>query len=110
MTETWKEWEGQIVDSQFRLLQHLNSSEHGAVFLTNYGDPEPRKAAIKLVQEDPASASFQLSRWELAAKLSHPNLIRLLHTGRCRLNDVGLLYVVMEYAEEHLSEVLQHRP
>src|SRR5439155_25658396 len=111
MTETWKEWEGQVVDSQFCLLQYLGSSEHSAVFLTNYGDhPEPQKAAIKLVQEDLASAAFQLSRWELAAKLSHPNLIRLFHTGRCRLNNIGLLYVVMEYAEEDLSHVLPHRP
>src|SRR5712692_8633985 len=102
MTETWKECEGQVVDSQFRqfrLLQYLGSSEHGAVFLTNYG-PEHQNAAIKLVQEDPTSAAWQLSRWKLAAQLSHPNLIRLFHIGRCRLNDIGLLYVVMEYAEE----------
>jgi hypothetical protein len=110
MTETWKEWQGQVVDSQFCLLQYLASSEHSAVFLTNYGDPKPQNAAIKLVHEDPASAEFQLTRWELAAKLTHPNLIRLFQFGRCRLNNVGLLYVVMEYAEDDLSHVLPHRP
>ena len=109
MTETWKKFEGQVVNSQFCLLQYLGSSEHSAVFLTNYG-PEQQNAAIKLVQEDPANAAAQISRWELAAKLSHPNLIKLFRVGRCRLNDTGLLYVVMEYAEENLAQVLRHRP
>src|SRR5882724_5727300 len=110
MTETWKNWEGQVVDGRFSLLQYLGSSEHSAVFLTNDSDLKHQTVAIKLVREDPAGAALQLSRWELAAKLSHPNLMRLFHMGRCRLNDIGLLYVVMEYAEEHLSQVLQHRP
>ena len=54
--------------------------------------------------------ALQLSRWELAATLSHPHLIRLFDFGRCRLDNIGLLYVVMEYAEENLSHVLPHRP
>jgi TonB family protein len=110
MTETWKQWEGQVVDDQFCLLRYLGGSDDSGVFLTNYGDPEPRNAAIKFVPEDPASAAFQLSRWELAATLSHPHLIRLFDFGRCRLDNIGLLYVVMEYAEENLSHVLPHRP
>src|SRR5436190_9945341 len=110
MTETWKEWEGQVVDSQFCLLRSLASSEHSAVFLTKYGDSKSQNAAIKLVREDSANSAFQLARWELAAKLSHPNLVRLFHLGRCRLNNTRLLYVVMEYAEEDLSQVLPDRP
>ena len=81
MTKTCREWEGQVIDNQFHLLRYLASSEDSAVFLTNYGAPKHQNAAIKLVQEDLASAAFQLSRWELAAKLSHPNLIRLFHTA-----------------------------
>lgn len=110
MTETRKQWEGQVVDGQFCLLRYLGGSDDSGVFLTNYGDPEPRNAAIKFVPEDPASAAFQLSQWELAATLSHPHLIRLFDFGRCRLDNIGLLYVVMEYAEENLSHVLPHRP
>src|SRR5882724_8652422 len=109
MTDTCREWEGQVVDNQFCLLRYLASSEYSAVFLTNYGAPKPQNAAIKLVQEDPANAASQLAQWELAAKLSHPNLISLFHFGRCRLNNTGLLYVVMEYADEDLSHVLPHR-
>jgi TonB family protein len=110
MTEAWKQWEGQIVNGEFHLRQYLGGGEHSAVFLTEHGDQEPRKAAIKLIGADPESAELQLSRWELAAKLSHPHLIRLFQMGRCQLGGGELLYIVMEYAEEDLSQILPQRP
>jgi serine/threonine protein kinase len=108
MTEAWKQWEGQVVVGECHLRQYLCGCEHSAVFLTEYGG---QKAAIKLVSTDPENADIQLSRWELAAKLSHPHLIRLFQTGRCQLgnNSPELVYVVMEYAEEDLSQVLTQR-
>jgi TonB family protein len=109
MTEAWKQFEGQIVDDEFPLEQLLASSEHTAVFLTQHGDSQPRKAAIKLIQADPATAELLLSRWRLSAQLSHPNLLRLLDFGRCCLDDANFLYVVMEYAEEDLSQILPQR-
>jgi len=110
MTEAWKQWEGQIVNGEFQLRQYVGGGEHGAVFLTEHGDREPQKAAIKLIQADSESAELQLSRWGLAAKLSHPHLIRLFQMGRCQLGGRELLYVVMEYAEEDLSQILPQRP
>ena len=110
MTEAWEQWEGQIVNEEFHLRQYLGGGEHSAVFLTEHGDREPRKAAIKLIQADPESAELQLSRWELAAKLSHPHLIRLFQMGRCQLGGRELLYIVMEYADEDLSQILPQRP
>src|SRR5713101_4739791 len=109
MTEAWEQWEGQIVNEEFHLRQYLGGGEHSAVFLTEHGDREPRKAAIKLIQADPESAELQLSRWELAAKLSHPHLIRLFQMGRCQLGGRELLYIVMEYADEDLSQILPQR-
>jgi serine/threonine protein kinase len=110
MTEAWKKWEGQVVNGEFRLRQYLGGSDHGAVFLTEYGERGLQRAAIKLVPADPQSADLQLSRWGLAAKLSHPHLIRLLQTGRCQLDKTGLLFVVMEYADENLAQIVPHRP
>lgn len=110
MAQAWEGWEGQVVNGKFPLLQYLGGCERSAVFLTEYGEPEPRKAAVKLVTADYADKEHQLARWEEAARLSHPHLIRLFETGRCELNGVGLLYVVMEYADEALSQVLPHRP
>jgi len=109
MSESWKQWEGQIVDARFLLRRYLGSSEHSAVFLTERGIPQ-QKVAIKFVQFDEPDAELQLFRWKHAAKLSHPHLLRLFESGGCRLGDFDLLYVVMEYADENLSQFLAQRP
>jgi TonB family protein len=108
MTDAWKQWEGQVVNGEFPLRQYLGGSEHSAVFLTERGE-RLQKAAIKLIPADPATAQLQLSRGKLAAELSHPHLICLFQMGRCRLGATEMLYAVMEYAEEDLSQILPHR-
>jgi len=109
MSDTWKQCEGQVVDGEFQLLEHLGGSDHSVVFLTERGNGKPQKAAIKFVQADASNADLQLSRWKQAAQLSHPNLIKLFETGRCHLAGMDLLYVVMEFAAENLAEFLPQR-
>lgn len=109
MIEASKQWEGQIVDGIFPLRQYLGGSDHSAVFLTEHGTDKPQKAAIKLFPIDPATADAQLLRWESASKLSHPNLLRLINAGRCVVDGNDLLYLVMEYAEEDLADILPQR-
>jgi TonB family protein len=110
MTESWKTYEGQVADAQFHLRRYLGGSDHAAVFLTEYGEGEAQQAAIKLIPAEPDSAETQISRWRQAAKLSHPNLLRIFQAGRCRLGDRNMLYVVTEYAAEDLSQILPRRP
>jgi len=110
MTEAWKQLESQVVNGEFPLLQYLGGSDHSVVFLTQFGEQEPQKVAIKLITADPDNAELQLARWELAAKLSHPHLIRLFRIGRWQLAHRALLYIVMEYAQEDLSQILPQRP
>src|SRR5271155_4320491 len=111
MSETWKQWAGRTVDEKFPLQNYLGGSDHSVVFLTvapvGVGDPE--KAAIKLIPADPANAENQLLRWKATGELTHPNLIRIFATGRCELGGAEFLYVVMEYAEENLSQILPER-
>src|SRR6266849_3251880 len=109
MAAAWEQFVGQIVDDEFPLEQLLASSDHRAVFLTQHGDSQPQKAAIKLIHAEPATADLLLSRWRLAAQLSHPNLLRLLDFGRSCIEDANFLYVVMEFAEEDLSQILPQR-
>src|ERR1700680_3122253 len=109
MSESWKQWDGQVVDARFLLRRYLGGSEHSAVFLTERGIP-PQKVAIKFIQLDEPDAELQLFRWKHAATLSHPHLLRVYESGRCHLGDFDLLYVVMEYAEENLSQFLPQRP
>ncbi len=109
MTEALKKWEGQVVEGIFPLRQYLGGSDHSAVFLTECGNGDPQKAVIKLFPFDLATADMQLSSWEFAGQLSHPNLLRLFRSGRCRIDGNDLLYLVMEYAEEDLSQILPQR-
>jgi TonB family protein len=107
--ELWKNWEGRVVAGKFPLLRWLGDSDHSAVFLTEHGSGEPQKAAIKLIFAENVNQDAQLSRWSDAAKLSHPHLIHLFECGSCQLDDTGLLYVVMEYADEDLAQILPLR-
>ena len=106
----WKTWAGRTVDGKFPLRQWLGGSDHSAVFLTERPGQPSSKAAIKLIAADGAKAERQIALWRAAAQLSHPHLIRIYEAGRCRLDNTSLLYVVMEYAEEDLSQILPARP
>src|ERR1700682_5595656 len=107
MSNTWKQWEGQVVNADFKLLRYLGGSEHSALFLTEVREGERfLKAAIKLIPAGGENDELQLSRWRQAAAVFHPHLISLLDGGRCEIGGVPLLYVVMECAEENLAEVL----
>jgi eukaryotic-like serine/threonine-protein kinase len=99
---------GHVINSQYRLLEYLGGSEHSAVFLTEHGD-SGQKAAIKLVVAHPEIAEIQLLRWEHASQFPHPHLIQLLDAGHCEIDGAAMLYVVMEYAGENLSQVLGER-
>ena len=110
MIETRKKWQGQVVDAKFLLGEYLGGSNNSAVFVTQFGDKSPRKAALKLMPADPASADRQLALWRRAAELSHPNLVPLLQFGRCMFQNADMLYVVMECQEEDLSQILPQRP
>ncbi len=110
MSEPWKQWEGQTVNGEFRLGEYLGGSTRGAVFQLQSGNPELQSAAIKLIAEDSPDAENRFASWRFAAKLSHPNLLRIFQSGRCRIGDTKLLFVVMERADEDLSQIIPSRP
>jgi len=104
--EVWKTWEGRVVDGKFPLRRWIGGSDHSAVFLTELPGRPSTKAALKLIAADAGDADRQLARWHAAAQLAHPHLIRIFETGHC---GPTLLYTVMEYAEEDLSQILPQR-
>jgi outer membrane biosynthesis protein TonB len=108
-TEIWTRWESQVVNGIYPLRRFLGRSNHSVVFLTECRAQNLAHAAIKIIPADPARAESQLSRWQLAASLSHPHLIRLLEAGRCKLGGHPFLFVVTEYAEQNLAQILPHR-
>lgn len=110
MTEYWKQWEGQVIAGAFPLQQCLEGDGGHAIFLTEYGQGEPQKAAIKIVVGTPESTEAQLAHWSRVAKLSHRNLLRILAMGEAKSGDTPLVYLVMEYADESLAQVIPVRP
>jgi TonB family protein len=109
MSEVWSQCEGQVVDNKFRLRQFLGETEDSAVFLTTLPEPSSKKAAIKFIPAG-TTADLQLSLWRRVMQLTHTQLLRIHDIGRCRLANRDRLYVVMEYADEDLSQILPLRP
>jgi TonB family protein len=108
MSDFWKQCEGQVIDNKFRLRRHLGGTDESAVFLTQLATPQSEKAVIKFITAGP-TADQQISLWLRVMQLSHPNLLRLFDVGRCRIENRDRLYVVMEYAEEDLAQILPQR-
>ncbi len=100
MSEFWRQCEGQVID--------LGGTDDSAVFLTQLAEPQSKKAAIKFIPAGP-NADLQISLWRRIMQLVHPNLLRIYDIGRCRIENRDRLYVVMEYAEEDLSQILPQR-
>ena len=110
MTESWATWQGQVIDGKFALRRLLGQTDHSGVFLTDFPAQAVPNAAIKIVPAIASSADTQLANWRKAAALPHPHLARILESGQCQQDGRPFLYVVTEYAEESLEEILPHRP
>ena len=107
--EVWSRWENQVVNGVFPLRRFLGCSDHSAVFLTQYKAKNLPDAAIKLVPTDGSRAKVHLKHWKAAGALSHPHLARLFEMGRWRPKGGDFVFVVMEYAEQTLGQILGQR-
>src|ERR1035438_9138406 len=110
MTENWRAWEGRTIDGNFVLQNYLGGSDGSAVFRTRIGTREDFvEAAIRFIPSGRTEAESQLRRWKAASELRHPNLLRILALGHCAVEDEEFLYVVEEFAEENLAQILPER-
>lgn len=106
--ENGRQWEGRTVAGKFPLRQYLGASNRSAVFLTERPEDLSRKAVIKLMAAGP-HMDVQAMRLKLASRLSHPHLLQILEAGTCELSGDQFLYVVTEFADEALSQILPQR-
>jgi hypothetical protein len=109
MNEVWTKWESLVINGAYPLRRYLSHSDHSVVFLTESKAANLSSAAIKIIPADPARADRQLSLWKTVSALSHPHLIPVLDAGRCQLGGHDFLFVVMEYADQTLAQILPHR-
>jgi hypothetical protein len=103
----WKPCEGELADGKFPLERYLGASEGSAVFLTRWAS---KRVAIKLVLAGRKQGGRLVEIWDRIGMLRHPHLVRILATGTGALAGMPVAYLVMEYAEENLAEVLRERP
>ncbi len=109
MSEVWMQWQGHVIHDVFPLGRYLGCSDHSGVFLTKSAAPDSSEVAIKLIPTDRTRAESLLPRWKRAGRIVHPHLLKLLHSGGCQLGGLPYLYVVMEYADQTLAQLLQRR-
>jgi TonB family protein len=105
----WTRWQGNVIHDAFPLGRCLGCSDHSGVFLSKSAALGPSEVAVKLVPADRTLAEIHLRRWKRAGGIAHPHLLRLLQWGGCQLDGLPYLYVVMEYADQTLAQVLQRR-
>jgi eukaryotic-like serine/threonine-protein kinase len=111
-TDVLTRHEYQIVAGTYRLGRLLTGSDKIAIYETEYGEAR-RPAWIELRRGDTPDAEHRLGLWRETLKLtqndSQPNLIRLYTTGASALNELPVIYLVMERADDSLAGVLNDR-
>ena len=98
----------QIVGDRYRLGRVLHYSADGALYETEFGE-HATPAVIRIHRGGTREADRLLAEWRNAAGLDHPNLIGVFSVGSSMLEDVPVIYVVMERADESLAGVLADR-
>jgi serine/threonine protein kinase len=109
MTDAWAKLEGHAINGAFPLHRLLGRTNHSVVFLTEsarHGRPE---LALKLIPAAPGLAQLQLARWRASAALIHPRLIQIFDAGQCQIGERPFLYVVTDYADQNLAQLLERR-
>jgi TonB family protein len=99
-----------VIDGRFPLLRELGRTKWSSAYLTELDDGRAQEAAIKIFPFESVDERATVARWDVARTLSHPHLMPLFHAGRCAVEGEDLLYVVTEYADETLSQILPERP
>jgi eukaryotic-like serine/threonine-protein kinase len=101
---------GRVIDGRYTLLRWLGGNDQSSVFLTELECDPPQKAAIRLIPAGEVDAEARLAQWAAAESITHPHLMRIFEAGRCGLAGEDCIFVVTEYADEILSEILRERP
>src|SRR5215469_4651302 len=102
MSSNWNRWEGVFLGGRYGLQEYLGESGKAAFFRATFGQ-ERQPALLKLIQaQDPASEQ-QLEIWRKVARISHPNLLRLLDCGQAQTGAGSVLYAAFEYPDETLA-------
>ncbi|MGI8745330.1 MAG: serine/threonine protein kinase [Bryobacteraceae bacterium] len=106
--EFWNQFEGQLLDGQFKLSKYSGAEGASAIFLSELPGQD-QFVVVKIIR----SASLQAQRlthsWKIAKDLQHPNLIRAYATATADLDGLRVLYAVLDSPDASLADVIQER-
>lgn len=102
------ELEGQVIEKHLKIIKMLASGGMGSVFVAEHSQLK-KQVALKIlrVPPEPRQTARFLREAQLASRLNHPNIVRILSFGK---ND-GRPYLTMELLEGRtLREALANGP
>ena len=108
-TQFWQAFERGKVDGRYFLQILLGNGAFGGVFLAQemIGSQVIGTVAIKLILPLSADQAAQLGELVAMRNLNHPHVVRGLAAGECTLNNIKLLYLVMDVATGTLEQRLK---
>jgi eukaryotic-like serine/threonine-protein kinase len=105
----WGSLQGTMLEGGYELTEMLGADPAAATFKLRVLGDYSRKALAKLFKVQGEAANEQLSLWEAAKSLAHPNLSSPQAIGRSRIDGSELIYVVLARPDENLAGVLRER-
>jgi eukaryotic-like serine/threonine-protein kinase len=103
----WNEIEGRRLADGSVLGALLRSEGRTAWFAVTDAEGQPAVMSVFEALNDEESVAARL---QSAARLEHPNLVKLGSVGTTRLDDETLVHVPMELYDQTLADVLRDRP
>ncbi len=101
---------GRTLEGRYRLDEVLNTGGMGIIFSATQLSIG-RRVAVKILRPSLTKNPSLVERFQLevetVAQIAHPNVVKLIDTGR---DSTGLTYLVMEFVEgKTLRQALRHR-
>ena len=109
IAEIGRAWEGRMLEARLPLRQWLGNTDHSCVYLTEIAGPKSPKVVVKIFPADFFDADHQLARWRALALLNSPYLLRVLDGGRSEIDHTPFFFVVTDFADEDLGQILPQR-
>lgn len=106
--EFWSQFEGQLLDGQFKLDKYAGQDGTCAVFLSALSGQD-QFVAVKILRAASIEAEKLHWSWKSAKDLQHPNLIRVYATGAADLDGLRIVYGATEYPDATLASAIRER-
>jgi serine/threonine protein kinase len=101
----WQQFEGRTIENKYVLRRLLGVGGFGAVLDAEHvvEGTFVRRVAVKLILSDEEQMQRQLLELVAASTLRHPSLLTCFDAGATTFENMKLLYLVMELADEGLQ-------